>query len=200
MQSTIFMPIPCGLLAVAAPTESLTIENVVGSTAINQEIDLKELLRNLLESEYDPDSFPGLLYRHEDPDATCMVFRSGKIVCTGASSIVDTERVVHNFLQKLHDMGLSVPVEPDPTIQNIVSTGAIREKLNLNAIAVGLGLEHIEYEPEQFPGLVYRMSEPDVVLLLFGSGKMVITGGQKPTDAEQALENIYSELSDVGLL
>ncbi|MDO8728240.1 MAG: TATA-box-binding protein, partial [Candidatus Methanoperedens sp.] len=76
----------------------------------------------------------------------------------------------------------------------------LKRVLNLNAVAIGLGLENVEYEPEQFPGLVYRMSTPKVVLLVFGSGKLVITGGKKPEDAEAAVEKIVTELDGIGLL
>jgi transcription initiation factor TFIID TATA-box-binding protein len=72
--------------------------------------------------------------------------------------------------------------------------------LNLNAIAAGLGLENIEYEPEQFPGLVYRLSDPKVVILLFGSGKLVVTGGKKPEDMVNAVDRIVEELNSVSLL
>jgi transcription initiation factor TFIID TATA-box-binding protein len=72
--------------------------------------------------------------------------------------------------------------------------------INLNAIAIGLGLENVEYEPEQFPGLVYRLGEPNVVVLLFGSGKMVITGGKQPEDVEAATEELVSQLTDLDLL
>ena len=71
--------------------------------------------------------------------------------------------------------------------------------LHLNAIAIGLGLEHVEYEPEQFPGLVYRLDEPSVVVLLFGSGKAVITGGKQPADAAEAIEVVMSRLANLGL-
>jgi transcription initiation factor TFIID TATA-box-binding protein len=70
----------------------------------------------------------------------------------------------------------------------------------LNAIAIGLGLENIEYEPEQFPGLVYRISDPKVVVLLFGSGKLVVTGGRKPEDAANAVDQIVEELKNLSLL
>ena len=84
--------------------------------------------------------------------------------------------------------------------QNIVASANLGRVLNLNAIAIGLGLENIEYEPEQFPGLVYRMATPKVVMLLFGSGKIVITGGKKPEDAEVAVEKIVIELDGLGML
>ncbi len=85
-------------------------------------------------------------------------------------------------------------------MSNIVSSADLHSVLNLNAIALGLGLENIEYEPEQFPGLVYRMSDPKVVILLFGSGKLVITGGKKPEDAANAVDRIVKELKSVNLL
>lgn len=90
--------------------------------------------------------------------------------------------------------------EPEIEIQNIASSADLRHELNLNAIAIGLGLGHTEYEPEQFPGLVYRLDDPSVVGLLFGSGKLVITGEKRIEDAEQALKVIEERLTDLGLL
>ena len=95
-------------------------------------------------------------------------------------------------------LGIPVDGAPELTVQNIVTSGDLGSSLNLNAIAIEL--EDIEYEPEQFPGLVYRVDEPDVVTLLFGSGKVVITGGKDPDDAAQALDKIEAELDELGLL
>jgi len=89
---------------------------------------------------------------------------------------------------------------PEIIVQNIVASADLGAVLNLNAIAIGLGLENIEYEPEQFPGLVYRIAEPKVVMLLFGSGKLVVTGGKKPADADAAVDKIVEELDGLGLL
>ena len=97
-------------------------------------------------------------------------------------------------------MGLEVPDEPDLIIQNIVTSGDLGERLNLNAIAIGFGLEQVEYEPEQFPGLVYRPDDHDVVVLLFGSGKLVITGGTETGEAESVIKSVATNLRDLGLL
>lgn len=181
------------------PKETITIENVVASTGIGQELDLEPVAMDLEGIEYDPEVFPGAVYRTNDPKAALLLFRSGKIVCTGAKSTDDMRRAVEIVFEKLRD--LSILVEPDGvTVQNIVSSADLGHNLNLNAIAIGLGLENIEYEPEQFPGLVYRIDDPDVVLLLFGSGKIVITGGKKPDDAEQAVDQIRNRLGELGLL
>jgi transcription initiation factor TFIID TATA-box-binding protein len=107
---------------------------------------------------------------------------------------------LEQVFDELRDLGIEIAATPDIEIQNIVSSGDLDHVLNLNAIAIGLGLENVEYEPEQFPGLVYRLDDPDVVALLFGSGKFVVTGGKHLDDADDALRVIKDQLSDLGLL
>ncbi|WP_226483246.1 TATA-box-binding protein [Natrinema amylolyticum] len=182
------------------PKESISIENVVASTGIGQELDLQSLAMDLEGADYDPEQFPGLVYRTQNPKSAALIFRSGKIVCTGANSTEAVHESLNIVFDELRD--LQIPVEEDPEIivQNIVSSADLGRNLNLNAIAIGLGLENIEYEPEQFPGLVYRLDEPEVVALLFGSGKLVITGGKKVDDAKQAIDVIVNRLEELGLL
>ena len=180
--------------------ESIQVENVVASSDIGQELDLETLSEDLGATDYDPDNFPGLVYRMHDPKAAALIFRSGKVVCTGAKSVDDVTTALEYVFDELRELGVDVATSPDIEIQNIVSSGDLDHTLNLNAIAIGLGLESVEYEPEQFPGLVYRLDDPDVVALLFGSGKLVITGGTQLDDAEKALVNIEDRLNDLGLL
>lgn len=178
---------------------SITVENVVASSDIGQELDLATLTQDLPGSKYNPESFPGLVYRMQDPKAAALIFRSGKAVCTGANSIENAQRALNRVFDKLRELGVAVTDTPVITVQNIVSSADLDTSLNLNATAIGLGLEHVEYEPEQFPGLVYRLDEPEVVLLLFGSGKLIITGGKQLEDAEQALSVIEARLTALGL-
>jgi transcription initiation factor TFIID TATA-box-binding protein len=184
----------------STPADSIEIQNVVASTGIGQELDLEALAEDLPGADFNPDNFPGLVYRTQNPKAAALIFRSGKIVCTGAKSIDDVHEALGIIFQKLRD--LQIPVEDDPeiTVQNIVSSADLGHNLNLNALAIGLGLEDVEYEPEQFPGLVYRMDEPKVVILLFGSGKIVITGGKQTSDAETAVVEIVDRIEGLGLL
>lgn len=179
------------------PRETLSIENVVGSANLEQELDLDALADDLDDVSYDPERFPGLIFRTQDPKAAALIFRSGKLVCTGASSIADMTTAVEMAFENLRTLGLDIPPEPDVTVQNIVTSGDLGTELNLTAIAIGLGLETVEYEPEQFPGLVYRADELSVVVLLFGSGKFVITGGERPSDAEDATEAVQAELTEL---
>ena len=82
----------------------------------------------------------------------------------------------------------------------MVAMADLKADLNLNEVATGLGLENVEYEPEQFPGLVYRLKEPKVAMLLFASGKIVCTGARSTEDASKAVEKLSEELSSLGLL
>jgi len=182
------------------PTATISIENVVASTAIGQELDLQSVAMDLDGADYDPEQFPGLVYRTQSPKSAALIFRSGKVVCTGANSTEAVHDSLDIVFEKLRALQIPVDDDPEITVQNIVSSADLGVDLNLNAIAIGLGLENIEYEPEQFPGLVYRLDEPDVVALLFGSGKLVVTGGTQREDAEKAITVIVDRLEELGLL
>ena len=182
------------------PTDdSVQVENVVASTSLDQELNLDELTDDLPAARYDPEQFPGLVYRTQEPKAATLIFRSGEVVTTGAKAVEQVHEALRQVIGELRDLGIDTDPDPDVEVQNIVSSADLGEQLNLNAIAIGLGLENVEYEPEQFPGLVYRMEDPEVVTLLFGSGKAVITGGKKVDQASAAVENVQDRLSDLGL-
>ena len=172
------------------PKETINIENVVASTGIGQELDLESVAMDLTGAEYNPDQFPGLVYRTQDPKAAALIFRSGKIVCTGADSTDDVHEALGIVFDKLRDLEIQVDEDQGITVQNIVTSADLGRSLNLNAIAIGLGLENIEYEPEQFPGLVYRLDNPDVVVVLFGSCKRFVTGGKCSEDAHWSLAQV----------
>jgi len=182
------------------PRDTVKIVNVVASTGIGHDIDLNQVTRGLEGADYDPKRFPGVVYRTKDPKTAALLFRSGKIVCTGGKSIDEAHKGIENVFQGLRNIGIDVKGAPEIKVQNIVASADLLSALNLNAIASGLGLENIEYEPEQFPGLVYRVSEPKVVILLFGSGKLVVTGGKKPADMVNAVDHIVKELGRLSLL
>jgi len=182
------------------PKKTIKIENVVASTAIGTKLDLNQVITVFEKAEYNKERFPGVVYRTTNPKTAALIFGSGKIVCIGAKSIADVNTGLTKVFNKLREMGTEIVDKPEIKIQNIVASADLGRGLNLNAIAIGLGLENIEYEPEQFPGLVYRLSSPKVVMLLFGSGKIVITGGKKPEDAEAAVEKVVIELDGLGLV
>jgi transcription initiation factor TFIID TATA-box-binding protein len=178
----------------------IRIENVVASTSLGDELDLQSIALALDRAEYEPEQFPGLIYRMTDPKTAILLFRSGKAVCTGGKSmqqVVDSIKTVSGLIRR---GGQKVLQNPKIQVQNIVATSDLGAEINLNTVAIALGLDRVEYEPEQFPGLVCRIEEPRVVLLLFGSGKLVCTGARKPSDLALAVDRITKELQDAGLL
>jgi len=178
----------------------IRIENVVASTSLADELDLPRIALGLQGTEYAPDQFPGVIYRLKEPKTATLLFHSGKMVCTGGRSMRQVETSVDIVAQQIHDLGQRVTMHPRIQVQNIVASSSIESEINLNAVAVTLGLDRVEYEPEQFPGLVCRIDEPRVVILLFGSGKLVCTGARKPSDIEVAIKKITKELRDAGLI
>jgi len=172
----------------------------VASTSLGTELDLPAIAISLDGSEYDPEQFPGLIYRLKEPKTANLMFRSGKVVCTGAKSLDQVKQAIRKVTKQIEKAGIHIKNEPKITVQNIVATSDLGQKINLNAIAISLRLEKVEYEPEQFPGLVYRLDVPNVVLLVFGSGKVVCTGARKPQDVEDAVDKITIELRAAGQL
>ena len=178
----------------------IKIENVVASTSLGAELDLQAIALALDGAEYEPEQFPGLIYRLKEPKTATLLFRSGKAVCTGGKSLEQVKIAIGKVAKQVEAAGIAVKKDPKIEVQNIVATSDFGSKINLNAIAMTLGLENVEYEPEQFPGLVYRLDSPKVVVLLFGSGKLVCTGARKPEDVEIAVDKITEELKAAGLL
>jgi transcription initiation factor TFIID TATA-box-binding protein len=181
---------------VIKPSEK--IENIVASVTMNQRIDLDAISRNVPGVEYNPGRFPGLVYRLPKPRTATLIFSSGKMVCTGAKSEKEVHKAVKKVIENLKDRNIVIIGTPEIQIQNIVASANLNAEVNLEKAVVLL--ENTMYEPEQFPGLIYRMSEPKVVLLIFTSGKMVCTGAKREDEVKVAVEKIHQRLKDLGVL
>jgi len=168
------------------------IENIVATVILNQTLDLNLIETRIPEVDYNPDQFPGLVYRLRNPKVTALIFKSGKMVVTGAKSVRQLVYAVKKIIKALRDAGLEIKSIPRTQIQNIVASANLHARVDLERAAIAL--EGSMYEPEQFPGLIYRMKKPSVVLLIFSSGKMVITGAKREIDVEEAVVNIYRRL------
>ena len=163
----------------------LKIQNIVATTSLEKEVSLTTLARTQPNTEYNPDTFPGLVLRIKKPKSAVLVFSSGNLVCTGTKSIVQVRDVVQQVIKQLKKIGVYVTVKPKITVQNIVASGAINLSLNLNTLA--LELENTEYEPEQFPGLVYKLEDPTATFLLFSNGKLVCTGTKNKAQLDDSI-------------
>ncbi|CCC80855.1 TATA-box-binding protein [Thermoproteus tenax] len=180
----------------AGPTHK--IENIVATVNLGVELDLEQLAERLPVAEYNPDQFPGLILRLTRPRISALIFRTGKMVCTGAKNETDLKNAVHALVKLLNDNGADVPLNPEVQVQNIVASGSLNAEVDLEQAA--LLLDNAMYEPEQFPGLIYRMTEPRVVVLIFGSGKIVCTGAKSEKDVAVAVQRLYDRLKELGVL
>ena len=175
----------------------IKVENVVSFASLGVEFPLERLVEEVENTEYEPEQFPGLVYRITDPRAAALIFSSGKIVCTGAKSIENSKIAMHKVVERIGKLKIRVPKTFDIIVENIVSSSKINAKINLEEIA--FMLENAEYEPEQFPGLVYRITEPRVAFLLFSSGKIICTGAHSLNDIKRALEKFKERLEEIGI-
>jgi len=177
---------------------SVRIENVVASVIMNQKFDLDAISGNVPGIEYSPERFPGLVYRLLKPRTATLIFSSGKMVCTGAKSEKEVHNAVKKIIKNLKDRNIVIIGTPEITIQNIVASANLYAEVNLEKAA--FLLDNVMYEPEQFPGLIYRMATPKVVLLIFSSGKMVCTGAKHEDEVKIAVEKVYQKLKDLCVL
>lgn len=129
-----------------------------------------------------------------------MNFRTGRLVYTGAESQGELTRAIEDTFDEFQNIELAVPEKPDVTVHNFVKTGDFGPHLDLNAISHGFEIEHAEYEPEQFSRLVYRPPQQDVVALLFGSGKAILTGSSHLSEGEEAIEAMQTQLVKLDVL
>jgi transcription initiation factor TFIID TATA-box-binding protein len=175
------------------------VVNVIGSGSLGIELELKQVAHDLgSKAEYDPDKYPGVYLRFSEESPLITFYRTGKYITTGATSEKATYETRDRFLELLQETGVLNEAEDDWfRIQNFVCTAEIEQQLNLNALAIGLGLEKTEYEPEQFPGLIYRPTGADSVILLFASGRVVITGSPDLDAAEQTFAVLRDEVTDL---
>jgi len=177
---------------------TINIENIVATVSLDQPLDLYAIERAIPSVEYNPEQFPGLVYRLEEPRVTALIFKSGKMVVTGAKSTQQLIEAVKKIVRNLKKHGIMIVGRPKVQIQNIVASANLHICVDLERAA--LTLENSMYEPEQFPGLIHKMDEPKVVLLIFSSGKMVITGAKREEEVYEAVKRIYEKLKSIRAL
>ena len=174
------------------------IQNVVASATLRQRVDLNAVMKSYPGVEYRPEQFPGLVFRIKRPKTATLIFSSGKMVCTGAKSEKEARRAVMTVVKELRKGGIIIISKPELKIQNIIASVSLGGNVDLEQ-AVGK-LVKTMYEPEQFPGLIYRMDEPTVVILIFASGNLVCTGAKKEQDVYDAVQKLHGNLEEQSLI
>ena len=175
--------------------KNIQVVNIVVSTSLEHDIPLEKMAATLSNTEYNPEQFPGLVIRIKEPKTSALIFSSGKVVCTGARSMDKVEQSIDKIIKSLKKIGIDIKIKPKINIQNIVASGSVGMDLNLNVLA--MKLENTEYEPEQFPGLVYKLNEAKATFLLFSNGKIVCTGTKSEQEVDAALDKLIVNLKKV---
>ena len=173
----------------------IKVVNIVVSTSLKHDIPLEKMAATLSNTEYNPEQFPGLVIRIKEPKTSALIFASGKVVCTGARSMDKVEESIKKIIKSLEKINVKITIKPEIKIQNIVASGSVGMDLNLNTLA--MKLENTEYEPEQFPGLVYKLAAAKATFLLFSNGKVVCTGTKSEKEVHAALDKLIENLKRV---
>lgn len=176
----------------------VSIENVVASATIDQKLDLDDIQTKFPDLEYNPDKFPGAVFRLKSPRTATLLFRTGKMVCTGSKSSDMAKKAVRKVVENLREGKVKIKNEPIVTVQNMVAAVNLGGKIHLEEAA--RTVPRSMYEPEQFPGLIHRMVDPKSVILIFSSGKLVCTGCKTEQDVYRAVNSLHNMLEEKDLM
>ncbi|NJE13867.1 TATA-box-binding protein, partial [Thermococcus sp. LS2] len=164
----------------------LRVENMVATVNLFTPLNLDEIMEVLPNSRYNPEEFPGVICHLDEPGVALLLFNSGKCVVTGAKSVDDIQATVSKLVEMLSRVGVKFHRAPEISIQNMVFSGDLGMEFNLDIVA--LVLPNCEFEPEIFPGVIYRVKEPKAVILLFSSGRIVCSGAKSEHSAWEAVK------------
>jgi len=177
---------------------TINIQNVVATATLNQKVDLKAIVKGYPDVEYRPELFPGLVFRLKRPKTATLIFSTGRMVCTGAKSGGESSRAIMKVVKELKKGGLIILGKPDFKVVNMVASASLGGKVDLEKTVVAL--RKTMYEPEQFPGLIYMMAEPKVVILVFASGSLVVTGAKREQEVYDAVHKLHESLEEQNLI
>jgi len=172
------------------------VENIVATIDLGTSLDLEGLAGVLPGADYDPNRFPGLVLRLKDPKVAFLIFKNGKVVCTGSKSMGQVVAGVRALVGMLREHGVSMPVVPTPRVENIVATCDLHAMVNIEKAVFLLG--NAFYDPEVFPGLVYAGF--GVTFLIFYSGSVIVTGARDEGQVLEVVSRLFGLLRGLGVL
>ena len=183
-----------------------TLQNIVSTANLGCTLNLRQIALQAKNAEYNPKRFAAVIMRIKEPKTTALIFSSGKMVCTGAKSEEDSRKASRKYAKIIRSLGFPVEFK-EFTVQNIVGSCDVKFQISLSKLNMQLGKFNFgsdsgtknkkyicHYEPEIFPGLIYHMLEPEIVLLIFVSGKIVLTGAKEREEIYEAFKKIYPVL------
>ena len=165
-----------------------TIVNIVASSNLNATLDLYNLAVSIPNIEYEPEQFPGAILKLKEPKVSMLLFKNGKIICSGASSELQIAQAIRKASKLIHGIQKQVKIQKTVkyNVVNLVATANLNQ--NLDLFQTAMDLDNVEYEPEQFPGAILRIADPKLTLLLFKNGKMICAGAKKESLLRKGLK------------
>ena len=176
------------------------IENIVAYAKISDYFEIDKIAEMISDFEYKPEDFNGLTWKLSYPKSAILILPNGKIFCTGAKTIEDVESSIKRTIEKIKSANIEVVQNLTIEIQNIIASTDVERELHLSSISKGLIMDHVNYKPEEFPGLMYKMDDLGAVVIVFSSGRIVSTGSRTIEGASKAIELMKDKLSSIGAL
>ena len=178
------------------------VVNVVSMVDLGCPLNLSDIAKSCKNSEYNPTRLNAVIMRIKEPKSVALIFNSGKIVCAGAQNEEDSKTASKKFAKAIKRLVPEV-IFKNFKIINIVATCDFKYKIHLTKLNSEISYKlsktlksselkkKISYEPQLFPGLIYHMENPKLVVLVFASGKVNFVGMKEKEDGYKALKNIY---------
>jgi len=175
-------------------TFHIQVQNIVATVNLGVTLDLEKISQTARNAEYNPRRFAAVIMRIREPRTTALIFRSGKMIITGAKTEADSKHAAKIYTTIIQKVGFAAQFR-EYKVQNFTATCNVGFPIRLEGLLYAHA-SNATYEPELFPGLVYRMTDPKVVLLIFVSGKIVVTGARSEEILGLAFEKIYTHLTE----
>lgn len=174
-----------------------TIVNIVASANLNTNIDLYNLAVSIPSVEYEPEQFPGAILKLKEPKVSMLLFKNGKVICSGASSESQIPLAIYKASKMIHEIqkGVKIQKNADYTVVNLVTTANL--KMNLDLFKTAMESDNVEYEPEQFPGAILRIHDPKLTLLLFKNGKLICAGAKNEELLKKGLRKAAKMIKEI---
>ena len=174
---------------------TITVENIIATASIAEQLDLRNIAEKLKESQYNPDEFQGLVLRFDEPrHIAAMLFSNGNIVCTGAKQHQELESIFSRIQRRLINAGISDLTLGEITVDSLAASTDLGQSVDVATLSTKISGENVEYNPSQLPALVFHLNETGTVVLLFNSGKMVCAGAKSIEEASQTFETLKDKI------
>lgn len=181
----------------STPPQGVEIEvvNVIVSTRLDQSIDIEKMAVTLKRAEYEPEVFPGLIYRRSDPKATIIMFSSGKITSIGTKSERDGKLAIDKTVSELSNYFPRKPTYGPITTANLVAVGRFPSGIDMHKVL--MTIVPIDYQPRKYPGAIHKVS-PHSSILIYSTGRVIYSGARSEAEAKNGIMNLLRELGKKG--